>query len=324
MAKAKHSKHDVSIKLGVIMDPIAKIKVHHDSTFAMLLAARARHWQIYYMEQKDLYTRDGNVFANMQELKVIDDQQHWYEFGVAVTQPLSALNVILMRKDPPVDQLYLYTTQLLDLVEQAGVLIVNKPQSLRDFNEKLFINWFPQCCPATLVTHNAKQVRDFLQEHEDIIVKPIYGMGGMSIFRLRKNDLNINVILETLTQQGNTYIMAQKYLPEISKGDKRILLIDGEPIPYAYARFAPAGETRANMAVGGSGKGIALTERDYWICQQIAPTLHARGILFAGIDVIGDYLTEINITSPTCIRELDKEFNLDIAGQLMDCIKKYL
>ena len=323
MSRNNHLNHS-PIKLGVIMDPIEKIKPHHDSTFAMLLAAQARHWPIYYMEQKDLFIKNNIASATMRELHVYDDKQPWFEFGKTTVQPLAALNTILMRKDPPVDQEYLYTTQLLDLAEQAGALIVNKPQSLRDYNEKLFISWFGQCCAPTLVTHNAKQIVEFLQEQGDIICKPIYGMGGIGIFRLTKSDPNINVVIETLTQNGNCYIMVQKYLPEIAHGDKRILLIDGEPIPYAYARYAAPGETRANMAVGGSGKGVALTERERWICQQIAPTLREKGILFAGIDVIGDYLTEINITSPTCIREIDKEFKLDIAGQLMDCIAKYI
>lgn len=323
MVSTKPTKHS-PIKVGVIMDPIEKIQPHHDSTFAMLLAAQACHWSIYYMEQKDLFVRDNTVSATMRELHVQDNKQHWYEFDKTIVQPLAALNTILMRKDPPVDQEFLYTTQLLDLAEQAGVLIVNKPQSLRDYNEKLFINWFGQCCAPTLVTHSAKQIREFLLEYGDVICKPIYGMGGVGIFRLTQNDPNISVVIETLTQNGNCYIMVQKYLPEIIHGDKRIILIGGEPIPYAYARYAAAGETRANIAVGGRGKGIALTERDRRICQQIGPTLRAKGILFAGIDVIGDYLTEINITSPTCIRELDKEFNIDIAGQLMDCIANYI
>jgi len=311
------------IKLGVIMDPITTIKIHHDSTFAMLLAAQARYWPLYYMEQKDLLVRDGVVSARMRELQVQDNPQHGFTFGKEIVQPLSALNAILMRKDPPVDQEYLYTTQLLDLAEKAGVLVVNKPQSLRDFNEKLFINWFPQCCAPTLITHQAEQVRAFLKEQGDIICKPMHGMGGMSIFRLRKGDPNINVVVETLTQYGNNYMLVQKYIPEIKNGDKRILLIDGQPVPYAYARFASADETRANIAAGGSGKSVALTERDRWICKQLAPVLRAKGILFAGIDVIGDYLTEINITSPTCIRELEREYNLDIADQLMDCIASY-
>ncbi len=309
-------------KLGVIMDPIDKIKAQHDSTFAMLLAAQARHWSLYYMEQKDLFVSDNKVCAKMHELNVSDNAQNWFEFNCEVIKPLVELDAILMRKDPPVDQEYIYTTQLLDLVEQSGVVVVNKPQSLRDYNEKLFINWFPHCSPPTLITHQVKQVREFLNRHNDIICKPMHGMGGMSIFRLGKGDLNINVVIETLTQNGNHYMMAQKYLPEIAQGDKRILLINGEPIPYAYARFAAEGELRANIAAGGHGKGVPLTKRDYWICEQIAPTLRAKGILFAGIDVIGDYLTEINITSPTCIRELDKIFNLDIAGNLMDCILK--
>jgi len=310
----------MTIKLGVIMDPIAQINVGHDSTFAMLLAAQQRGWSIFYLEQTDLFVRDGVAYGRMRGLTVKDDAKNWYEFTHETTQELQVLNVILMRKDPPVDQEYLYTTQILDLAESKGVLVVNKPQSLRDFNEKLFINWFPQCCPPTLITHQAQQVKDFLQAHADIICKPIYGMGGAGIFRLRKNDPNINVVIETLTNNGRHYLMAQKYLAEIAAGDKRILMIDGQPVPYALARFAAEGETRANIAAGGKGRGIELTARDRWLCEQIAPILRAKGILFAGIDVIGDFITEINITSPTCIRELDKEYNLNIADQLLQCI----
>ncbi len=312
------------LKIGVIMDAIDKINIHHDSTFAMLLAAQARDWPLYYMEQKDLFVLNGQALATMRELEVADNPHAWFEFKEMISQPLAALDVILMRKDPPVNQEYLYTTQLLDLAEQAGVLVVNKPQSLRDYNEKLFINYFPSCTPPTLITHNAVQVHAFIAEQGDVIVKPLQGMGGAGIFRLRKADPNINVVIETLTQNGNSYMLAQKYLPEIKEGDKRILLINGEPVPYAYARFAAEGETRANIAAGGQGKGVPLTERDHWICRQLAPVLRERGILFAGIDVIGDYLTEINITSPTCVRELEREFNIDIAGQLMDCITRRL
>lgn len=313
----------MTMQLGVIMDPIQSIRIDHDSTFAMLLEAQQRHWQIFYMEAKDLFVRGDEVCARTRTLHVTEDAKHWFEFGTEQNLPLQQLDVILMRKDPPVDMEYIYTTQLLELAEQRGTLIVNKPQSLRDFNEKLFINHFPQCLAPTLITCQTKQVRDFLQEHTDIICKPLHGMGGEKVFRLRQQDPNLNVVLEVLTQRDTCYMMAQRYIPEISAGDKRILLIDGKPVPHALARIAVQGETRANMAVGGRGHAVALTERDRWICAQIAPTLRAKGLLFVGIDVIGDYLTEINITSPTCIRELDTSCNLNISAQLLDCIIKY-
>jgi len=310
----------MSIKLGVIMDPIDGIKIHKDSTFAMLLAAQARGWQLYYMEQSDLSLRDGEPAARMASLQVVDDPQGWYRLEDPVEQPLAGLDVILMRKDPPFDMEYIYTTYLLERAEQAGVLVVNKPQSLRDANEKLYTAWFPQCCPATLVTRRAEQLRAFLAEHGDIILKPLEGMGGASVFRLSERSANIGVTIELLTDHGKRFVMAQRFIPEISSGDKRILMIDGEPVPYALARIPGKGEVRANLAAGGTGQGVALSERDRWICQQMGPTLKAKGLMFVGLDVIGDYLTEINVTSPTCIRELDRQYGLDIAGQLMEAI----
>jgi glutathione synthase len=320
------------LKLGVIMDPIEKIRVGHDSTFAMLLAAQKRKWQIFYMKQQDLFLQDDAVLARMRELQVFDHPRPnpppkrgrglHFKFSKEKVLQLHKLDVILMRKDPPVDMEYIYTTQLLDLAEKRGVLVVNKPQSLRDFNEKLFISYFPECISPTLVTHHAQSVRDFLQEHKDVICKPLNSMGGQNIFRLRAKDPNVNVVIETLTQNGTRAMLVQRFIPEITKGDKRILLINGEPVPYALARLAQPGETRANMAAGGRGVGVKLTKRDRFICEQVGPTLREKGILFAGIDVIGDYLTEINITSPTCIRELDAAFSLNISAQLLDCIQE--
>lgn len=308
----------MTIKLGVIMDDIRTIKVHHDTTFALLLEASRRHIQIYYMQPHDLFTKEGKVFANMQIIQVQDDPQNHFQTIKQVTEELTTLSVILMRKDPPVDTTYIYVTQLLDLVEKAGVKVVNKPQALRDFNEKLFINYFPECCAPTLVASDKQCLRDFWQSHGDIICKPLHGLGGESIFRVKEKDQNINVIIETLTKHGRQFMMMQKFIPEISQGDKRILLIHGKPVPYALARFAKAGETRANMAAGGSGKGVALTERDYWICAQLKPVLQKHGLALVGIDVIGDYLTEINITSPTCVRELENEFQLNICAPFFD------
>lgn len=310
----------MKLKLGVIMDPIQSIQIKVDTTFAMLLEAKRRGWSIHYMESRDLFLRDGVACARTRTLDVYDDAAHWFDFGKEQIQELHQLDVILMRKDPPVDMEYIYTTQMLELAERKGTLVVNKPLSLRDCNEKLFISWFPQCCPPTIVTADAKQVREFLKQHGDIICKPLSGMGGRSIFRVKKNDPNFNVIVEALTQEGKQYMLAQRYIPEIKEGDKRIILIDGVPIPYALARIPATGETRANLHVGGRGVGMKLTKHDYWICEQISPILREKGLLFVGIDVIGDYLTEINVTSPTCVRQLDEQFGINISSELMDCI----
>ncbi len=311
-------------RLGIVMDPISTIKIAKDSSFAMLLAAQARGWPLYYMEPGHLWCQDGRTHATCQRLTVKDDSNGWFTFDREVTLPLDELDVVLMRKDPPFDTEYLYTTHLLELAEARGTLVVNRPQSLRDANEKLFTAWFPQCCPPTLVTRQSAQVKAFLADQGDIIVKPLDAMGGASVFRLRQEDPNISVVLETLSQLGRRFFMAQRYVPEVTAGDKRILLIDGEPVPYALARIPPPGETRANLAAGGTGKGVALTERDRWICQQIGPELRRRGLFFVGLDVIGPWCTEINVTSPTCIRELDRLYGLDIAGQLLDRILAYL
>jgi len=314
----------MSIKLGIVMDPIGSIKTAKDSSFAMLLAAQARGWSLHYMEPGDLYLRDGRSYAQMRPLKVTDNQHDWYQLGGPSVQPLDTLNVILMRKDPPFDMEYIYTTYLLELAQERGALIVNRPNALRDANEKLFTAWFPQCCAPTLVSRDMPRLRAFLEEQGDIVLKPLDGMGGASIFRLRVNDPNISVTIETLTNHGQRSAMAQRFVPEITAGDKRILMVDGKPVPYALARIPAKGETRGNLAAGGRGEGVALSERDYWICEQVAPTLRERGLLFVGLDVIGDYLTEINVTSPTCIRELDRLYSLDIAGELMERIEQRL
>lgn len=306
--------------LGVIMDPIATINPKKDTTLALLLAAQQRNWPVVYMEIKDLFLINDRPYAHMRSLEVKDDQESWFAFGKETIAPLSNLSVILMRKDPPVDMPYIYATQLLDKAQQQGVLVVNHPQSLRDCNEKLFTLNFPRCCPPSLVTTHIKTAKEFLLEHQDIIAKPLDGMGGSSVFRIRANDPNCNVILETLTTHNRSFTMVQRYIPEVLAGDKRIIMINGEPIPYGLARIAAAGETRANLAVGGAGKVVKLTERDNWICQQIGPTLRKKGLLFVGIDVIGDYLTEINITSPTGVREIDAETQLNISAQFIDVI----
>ncbi|MEE4250784.1 MAG: glutathione synthase [Alcanivoracaceae bacterium] len=314
----------MTIKLGVVMDPIADINYKKDTTLAMLWAAQARDWQIYYMEQSDLYLHNGEARANMAHTTVFRDPEAWYSMQPAEDRALSDLDVILMRKDPPFDNEFLYTTYILEDAERKGTLIVNRCQGLRDSNEKVFATQFPQCCPPVLVSRNMQRLRAFHREHKDVIYKPLDGMGGTAIFRAKADDPNVSVILETLTEEGTRTIMAQRYIPEIVDGDKRILVIGGEAVPYCLARIPLAGETRGNLAAGGSGRAQPLTDRDRWIAEQVAPFLRERGILFAGLDVIGDYLTEINVTSPTCIREIDAGYDLDIAGELMDCIAEEL
>jgi glutathione synthase len=314
----------MSIRLGIVMDPIASISFKKDSSLAMLLAAQARGWSLFYMEQQDLYQKASVARARTRPLQVFEDPQHWFELQAEQDIALSELDVILMRKDPPFDNEFVYSTYLLEQAEQAGVLVVNRPQSLRDCNEKLFATLFPQCTPPTLVSRRADILREFAAEQRDIILKPLDGMGGASIFRHREGDPNLSVILETLTAHGTQQIMAQGYLPAIKDGDKRILMINGEPIPYCLARIPAAGETRGNLAAGGRGEARPLTERDRWIAAQVGPTLREKGLLFVGLDVIGDYLTEINVTSPTCIREIDNAFGTKIAEQLMDAIAELL
>jgi glutathione synthase len=308
----------MQIRLGVVMDPIDAIKIHKDSTFAMLLAAQRRGWRLSYMEQADLSLHQDRPMGRMRPLVVMDDAQCWFHLGEAVQEPLRSLAIILMRKDPPFDMEYVMSTYILEYAEARGVLVVNRPASLRDANEKLFALHFAECCPPSRVTRCANELRDFYYEQGDIILKPLDGMGGASIFRVRVGDPNLSVIIETLTDNGRRYIMAQRFIPEICNGDKRVLLVDGVPVPYALARIPAPGETRGNLAAGGHGVGVALSPRDRWIAERVGPELRHRGILFAGLDIIGDYLTEINVTSPTCIRELEREFGLDIAGQFLD------
>ncbi|MGD8630810.1 MAG: glutathione synthase [Gammaproteobacteria bacterium] len=310
----------MTIKLGVVMDPIGGIRFHKDSTLAMLLAAQKRGWELYYMEQGDLFLQDGRCYASSRQLEVRANETDWFTLHAPQTAPLDDLDVILMRKDPPVDMEFMYTTFLLERAEAGGVLVVNKPAAIRNASEKLYTAWFQQCCPPTRVSRDRQLLKDFLNTHEDIILKPLNGMGGASVFRVRLGDPNVNVILETITDNGKETVMAQRYIPEITEGDKRILMIDGEPFPYALARIPAAGETRGNLAAGGTGRGVELTDNDHWICAQVGPSLREQGLLFVGLDVIGEYLTEINVTSPTCIRELDKLYNADIASQVIEAI----
>lgn len=309
------------LRLGVVMDPIGSITPYKDSTLAMLLEAQARGWEIQYIEPPDLFLQGPVALARCRELRVQDDANHWYDFGTQTTQPLAELDVILMRQDPPFNMEYVYNTYLLEQAQAHGALVINDPRALRDANEKFSILWFPQCIPPTLISREIGRLREFVAAHTDVIVKPLDVMGGTSVFRLRAGDPNIGVVLETMTADETRFTMAQRHIPEIIDGDKRILLVDGEPVPYALARIPAPGETRANLAAGGSGVGVPLSERDRWICSQLGPTLRERGLLFVGIDVIGDYLTEINVTSPTCIRELDKLYGLNISGLMFDAIE---
>lgn len=313
-----------TIKLGIIMDPIGSINIKKDSSIAMLWEAQDRGWELYYFEQKDVFLKNGKAYGNALPLKVFRDNKKWHEFGDKQTMALSDMNVILMRKDPPFDQEYIYTTYILEQAEREGALIVNKPQSLRDANEKIFTTEFPQCCPPTLVTREISQLRAFYAEHQDIVCKPLDSMGGHSIFRLPQGDQNASVVFEMLTDSGRRFMMAQRYIPEIKLGDKRILLIDGNPVSHSLARIPAEGELRGNLAAGGHGVAQPLSARDHWICEQVGPVLRKKGLYFVGLDVIGEYLTEINVTSPTCIREIDEQCHLNIASLLMDCISEKL
>ncbi len=313
-----------NIRLGVVMDPIESINIKKDTTLAMLWAASDRGWQLHYMRQQDLYQSGGQPRARTRPLQVFRDSDNYYQLGEPDDICLAELDVILMRKDPPFDNEFIYSTYILEAAERLGTLIANKPQSLRDCNEKMFATQFPDCCPPLLVSKDTELLRDFHRQHGDVIYKPLDGMGGASIFRVKQDDPNLGVILETLTNLGSNTIMAQRYLPEIVDGDKRILLVDGEPVDYCLARIPAQGETRGNLAAGGTGRAQPLTERDRWIANQVRTSIKEKGLLFVGLDVIGDYLTEINVTSPTCVREIDNQFDTDIAGQLMDCISSKL
>ena len=317
----------MTLSVAVLMDPIGAIKVAKDTSLAMLLEAQRRGHALHYLEQGDLALRDGAPWARVSPLTVRDDPKDWYTQGDARWRDLREIDVVLMRKDPPVDAQFIYDSMVLELAQRGGVLVVNDPQSLRDCNEKLFALQFPQCIVPTLVSRDAAELRRFTAEHGEVVLKPLDGMGGRGIFRVKAGDSNLNSMLETLLAggphgEGRQLTIAQKYIPEITAGDKRILVIDGEPVPYALARIPQGNEFRGNLAAGGRGEGVPLSDRDRWIVDQVAPELRRRGLLFVGLDVIGDYLTEINVTSPTCVRELDAQFGLNIAGQLFDVIEQ--
>ena len=312
----------MALRIGVLMDPIATINTKKDTTLGLLRAASAAGHQLTYIEQADLTVRSGETMASLRPLTVCDDNTAWYAMDERYDASLSTLDVVLMRKDPPFDMEFFYTTQLLEDAERRGTLIVNRCASLRDCNEKLFATQFPECCPPLLVSRDPTALKAFHAEHGDVIFKPLDGMGGQSIFRVKENDPNLNVILETLTDNGGVTIMAQQYLPAIKDGDKRVLMINGEVVPFCLARLPMAGENRGNLAVGGSGIVQPLSDRDRWIAEQVGPTLREKGLLFVGLDIIGDYLTEINVTSPTCMREIDRAKNTQIAEQVIACIER--
>jgi len=313
-----------SIRIGMVMDPIATITPAKDSSLAMLLAAQSRGFELVCFEQNDLRLVNGEARGHGRATRVMDNNEHWFEQGEPEDMALANLDVILMRKDPPFDMEYVYTTYILERAELAGALVVNRPASLRDINEKAYTAWFPQCCPDTLITRDMSELKAFKDHHKRIVVKPLDGMGGKSIFVVDHRDNNANVIFETLTAEQTRFTMAQTYIPEILAGDKRIILVDGKAPDFALARIPDADDNRGNLVMGAKAEIRELTDRDRWICAQVGPELSRRGVIFAGLDVIGDYLTEINVTSPTGIREICKYANVDLASELMDSIEEQL
>ncbi len=311
-------------KLAVIMDPIEKIDVSHDTSFALMLEAQQRDWEVYYLQGRDIWLQEGIVWARMQKLILDDNSENWFEIEDNFVQPLNEMDCILMRKDPPFNLGYIYLTYLLEQVEAHGVMVLNRPKSLRDANEKLFTTWFPHCCPKTLVSSHKTVIQEFVEDNLNCVIKPLDGMGGSSIFKLDHNDPNMNSIIDSVTKLGTEHVVVQEFIPEIAQGDKRIFLINGEPAPFALARIPSANDFRGNLAAGGHPSIIELSERDYWIAEQIAPKLCEMGLVFVGLDVIGDYLTEINVTSPTCAREIEAETGFSATAKLFDYIEAEL
>ena len=312
------------IRLGVLMDDISNIKPNKDSSFAMMLEAQARGWEIHTFDSPDMYYSDGKIFASTRITEVQDSETSWFSSKPSSAVNLSTLDVVFMRKDPPFDMDYIYSTYLLEELESEGVLVINKPSSLRDANEKLFALNFPECIPKTLVSSKIRELNNFIDSLRTVVVKPLDGMGGTDIFKLSKGDNDIDDILKRITNNESRYIMAQEFLPEIKDGDKRILLINGNPVDYALARLPAEGSFKGNLAAGAKGVGQPLSERDRYLCTQIAPTLIDKGLVFVGLDVIGDFITEINVTSPTCIRELDKQYGINISSTLLDEVERRL
>ena len=313
------------VRCAVVMDPIAHIKPAKVSTLAMLCAAQEHGWELLYLEQGDLSLRDGRAFGRARPLTVRMDSANWFTLGEPEVAPLATIHAILMRKDPPFDMEYIYTTYILERAAAEGSLVVNGPQGLRDMNEKVFTAWFPQCCAPTLITRDMQDMAAFAREHGRVVVKPLHGMGGRSIFVLESGDKNTSVVFETLTDYGQRYAIAQRYIPDIvTTGDTRVLLVDGEPIPFGLARIPAAHDNRGNLAAGAHGVGRPINDRDRWLAAEIGPKLRAAGMLFVGLDVIGGFVTEINVTSPTGIREIDKQCGTDIGARLIDAIERRL
>jgi glutathione synthase len=311
------------LHLAVVMDPIEKIKPVKDTSLAMMLAAQRRGWRLSYLELRDLWLRDGVAYGRARPVEVRDDPRDWFECGEATIVRLGDFDVVLMRKDPPFDTEYIYATYILERAEAAGALVVNRPQGLRDMNEKVYTAWFPECCAPTLITRDMADMHAFLREHGRAVCKPLHGMGGRSIFVLEAGDKNASVVFETLTEYGTRYAIVQRYIPDIvTSGDARVILVDGEPVPFALARIPSAADNRGNLAAGAEGVGRPLDERDRWLAGRIGPALRERGMLFVGLDVIGGFVTEINVTSPTGAREIDRQFGTDVAGLLMDAIAR--
>jgi glutathione synthase len=305
--------------IGLVLDPLGELHPRKDSSIVLMTEAQRRGHSIYCFEQQGLFVKDGEVFAPMLKINIRHSSKKWFHVEETLIQNLDKCDIILMRKDPPVDMQYIYTTQLLEIAERKGVKVINKPQALRDVNEKLFISWFPECCVPALVTSSPAQLKEFLQKHNDVIIKPLNGMGGLHVFRVRNDDPNVNVIIEVVTENYKTRAMAQRYIPEVQRvGDKRIIMFHGEPLPYAITRMAKKGETRANLAAGGQYVKAEFTEHDRWICKQVGPTLKEKGLFFVGLDVIGDYLTEINVTSPTCLKQIDEVHGINSAAIFWD------
>jgi glutathione synthase len=312
------------MKLAFILDPLDSIKTYKDTSFAIMREAAGRGHLLYSLMQEDLVWRPGAVTGFARELRLTGDKYAWYESAEVRETPLADFDAVLMRKDPPFDMEYVYSTYLLELAETAGAHVFNSPRAIRDNNEKMAIARFPQFTAPSLVTRQETLLRAFLDEHDDVILKPLDGMGGTSVFRLHRNDPNIGVVMETLTHYGRRMIMAQRYIPEIVRGDKRILLIDGEPVPYSLARIPKPGETRGNLAAGGRGVAQPLSARDRAIADSVGPQLAAEGLLLVGLDVIGDYLTEVNVTSPTCFQEITEQTGFNVAGSLVDALERRL
>jgi len=312
------------MKLVFVADPLDSFKINKDTTFAIMREAAARGHALYALEQRDLALRGGVVDAGAKRLHLTGEKPAWYRLEDAGSAPLKSYDAVLMRKDPPFDMEYVYSTYLLELAEAQGARVFNRPRAIRDWNEKMGAMRFPQFAPPTLVTRGDAQVREFLAEHRDVILKPLDGMGGSSVFRVRENDPNVSVIIETLTDHGGRTIMAQRFIPEIRDGDKRVLLIAGKAVPHALARIPKAGETRGNLAAGATGVARELTRRDREIAEAVGPALQKEGLLLVGLDVIGDWLTEVNVTSPTCFQEITEQSGFNVAGMFMDALEREL